>query len=137
MTKIDFLVTRDLCMGKEGNARDINLIKTFLKKGYSSGTVTSCQRIHSQLKKEGIFSVQLLKEIKVPSELENIAERAGRIEEQYNIPSLRNFVFPEKCYYQEDEDFVFRTPDQALAHHRRHRGSGGNCPRTRWSRRRG
>ena len=108
MSKIDFLITRDLCMGKEGNIRDINLIKTFLGKGYSSGTITSCERIHSQLKKEGIFSVQLLKEIKVPSKLENINGRASRIENQYNIPSLKNFVFTEKCYYEEDEDYLIR-----------------------------
>lgn len=108
MLKIDFLFTRNRCRAEEGNIRDINLVKIFLKRGYNSGMITSCQRVHAQLKKEGIFSVQLLKEIKVPSKLENINERASRIEEQYNIPSLRNFVFTERCYYHKDEDHLIR-----------------------------
>ena len=108
MLKIDFLFTRNLCRAEEGNIRDINLVKTFLKKGYSSGMITSCQRIHAQLKKEGIFSIQLFKEIKVPSKLGQIDERAARIEDQYDIPSLKNFVFAEKCYYHEEEDYLIR-----------------------------
>ncbi|MFH1462586.1 MAG: hypothetical protein ABIG08_02770 [bacterium] len=108
MTKIDFLITRDRCRSKEGNIRDINLVKTFLKKGYSCGMISSCQLIHSQLKKDGIFSVQMLKTIKIPSKLENIEERAERIEKEYNIPSLKRFIFPEKCYNNEDEGYLFR-----------------------------
>lgn len=108
MLKIDFLITRDRCRAKEGNIRDVNLVKTFLKKGYSCGLISSCQIIHSQLKKDGIFSVQMLETIKVPSKLKNINGRAGRIEKEYNIPSLKRFIFPEKCYYNEDEDYLFR-----------------------------
>lgn len=108
MPKIDFLIARDKCRGKEGNIRDVNLVKTFLNKGYSCGMISSCHLVHSQLKKEGVFSIQMLEMIKVPSRLENIEERAKRIEDEYNIPSLKRFIFPERCYYNEAEDYLFR-----------------------------
>lgn len=106
--KIDFIFTRYRCRAKEGNIRDIELTKTLLKMGYVSGMLTGCQEIHSQLEREGIFSVQLIREIKIPSRLENFEERARRIENDYDIPSLKNFVFSEKCYYGQAEDFLLR-----------------------------
>lgn len=108
MAKVDFLITRDRCRAAEGNEKDIHLVKTFIKKGYSSGMISCCQRIHSRLKKEGIFSAQMLEMIRVPSRLENMEERAARIENEYQIPSLKRFIFPEKCYYQKDENYLLR-----------------------------
>lgn len=108
MFKIDFLITRDRCRAEEGNKRDINLVRAFLKKGYSCGMISGCRLIHSQLKKEGIFSFLMHENIKIPLKLENMVARAGRIQDKYNIPSLKRFIFPEKCYYNEDEDYLFR-----------------------------
>ncbi|MDO8424730.1 MAG: hypothetical protein Q7S70_02205, partial [bacterium] len=106
--KIDFLFTKHYCRAEEGNIRDINLVKLFLERGYSSGIIGSCQRIHAQLKKEGIFSIQLLREIKIPARLENLEERVRQIEQEYNIPSLKRFILAEQYYYNEDENHLFR-----------------------------
>lgn len=108
MVKIDFLITRNRCRAKEGNLRDVNLIKAFIEKGYSCGLISSCPILHEQLKKESIFSFQMQEAIKVPEKLTNMVERASRIEKEYQIASLKRFIFPERCYYQEDEDYLFR-----------------------------
>jgi len=104
--KIDFIIVGTLHQTRENFY--YNLARSFQEKGYKVCILTGCYQEYLQLKEGKICCFYLNQLIRVPVKTKNLKEKGRFIEKEYNIPSLNDFVFPEKCYYGEDEDYLIK-----------------------------
>lgn len=104
--KIDFLIVGSLHQARRNFY--YNLAQEFQKRGYKSCVLTGCYQDYIQLRNKQICCLYLNNLIKVPTRIENIDEKVYEIEKKYSIPSLKNFVFTEKCYCGENENYLIR-----------------------------
>jgi len=106
--KIDFLLVGSHYSDRPGFYR--SLASQFSERGFTAGLITACYEEHQELCKDGIFSICLSQEVKISSSLadKTLKEECSKLENKYNIPSLRDFVFTEMCYYGEPRNYLLR-----------------------------
>jgi len=106
--KIDFLLVGSHYKDRPGFYK--KLVDAFSVRGFTAGVITSCYEEHEELCKDGIFSICLPLEVKISNSLSDniLKEECSKLENKYDIPSLRDFVFTEMCYYGEPRDYLLR-----------------------------
>ncbi|MBZ9577545.1 hypothetical protein KJA13_00695 [Patescibacteria group bacterium] len=104
--KIDFLIVGASYQGRKNFY--YNLAQEFHKKGYQSCVLTGCYEEYRQLKNQQIYCLYLNNLIRILNKIKNIEEKASQIEKKYNIPSLNNFIFTEKCYCGEKDNYLIK-----------------------------
>jgi len=106
--KIDFLLVGSHYSDRPGFYR--GLASQFSERGFTVGIITACYEEHQDFCNSGIFSKCLPLEVKIPNSLTGkmLEKECSRIESKYSIPSLRDFVFPEMCYYGEPRHYLLR-----------------------------